>query len=262
MNSLAFRSYPEIRETNRQSIVILHGLFGSSKNWISICKALAEKYQVFALDLRNHGDSFHSSEHSIPAMSKDLGEFLRDQKIENPILIGHSMGGIVSMYFTLNHPQLVSSLIVEDIAPKSYPFEYQNEVSALSIDVAHCKTRTEVDHLMERFVPDTFLRQFLQMNLERKEGGGYYWKLNVSALQNSDRLFDSYFKEGLNSTNPTMFVLGGSSTYVREEDKQTIQNFFPNAQIEVIEGGGHFVHYSHSAQFLTLVFDFLSSLSL
>lgn len=257
INSLFFRSFPEIRDPGKKAIVVLHGLFGSSKNWVSISKALSAHFQVFALDLRNHGDSFHLAEHSIPAMADDLLRFLDEQKIQDPILLGHSMGGLVSMYFALQNPNRVTKLLIEDIAPKSYPFDYQSEVEALSINVSLCQTRSEVDTLMQEYVKDPFLRQFLQMNLERKEEGGYFWKLNVPALQNGDRMFESHFKKDTTSELPACFVLGGDSSYVREDDKDTILSFFPKAIIQTIPGGGHFIHYTHASQFLQIAQEFL-----
>lgn len=82
-------------------IIVLHGLFGSSKNWLSVGDFLSQYADVYLLDLRNHGDSPHSSEHSIASMVEDIEVWVTKQKLEKPVILGHSMGGLVSMGFAL-----------------------------------------------------------------------------------------------------------------------------------------------------------------
>jgi esterase len=71
-------------------ILVLHGLFGSKRNWRAISKVLAKTMQVIAVDLRNHGDSFHSY-HSINSMAGDVTEFVAKHGLGKCSLIGHSM---------------------------------------------------------------------------------------------------------------------------------------------------------------------------
>ena len=73
-------------------LVILHGLLGSSRNWTSMGAVLAQKFDTFALDLRNHGGSFHDDDPSIPAMAEDLGRWLEDKGLEKVHLMGHKPG--------------------------------------------------------------------------------------------------------------------------------------------------------------------------
>ena len=101
-------------------IIILHGLFGSSDNWLTQAKLFAPLYKVFSVDLRNHGQSPHSDDFDYPSMVGDLNEFIQDQKISDPVIIGHSMGGKTAMNFALAHPDKISKLIVVDISPRAY----------------------------------------------------------------------------------------------------------------------------------------------
>ncbi|WP_207761495.1 alpha/beta fold hydrolase [Leptospira perolatii] len=245
---LAFRFYP--KKDGATTILILHGLFGSSKNWVSVAEYLTKYGDVYSLDLRNHGDSPHSSDHSLPQLAEDVLEFLNDREIENCTILGHSMGGMVAMAFALDYPTRVNKLIIEDIAPRNYEFNYQNEISALKVDVSLAKSRQEIDQEMSRFVTDSFIRNFLQMNLERKEDGGYKWKLNVEGIANSTRMFESVFHEGKKPFSaPAFFIVGGASEYFQEGDKAVAQKYFPNAKFIRIENADHYMHFTKAEKF-------------
>ena len=239
-------------------LLILHGLFGSSKNWITNGKALSAMRKVYALDLRNHGDSPHSDSHSLLDMANDLKEFVvsLDQK---PDIMGHSMGGMTASLFALQNPELLDGLIVIDISPRSYPVQFGKEFEALELDVSHSKSREEVDRMMSTLIPDIFLRQFLQMNLEKTESG-YRWKINVRALK-AGRAQSLEFPRGLSPIdNPSLFVLGENSEYIQESDTSTIQNLFQKAEIKTIPGAGHYLHYFQAEEFLKISRKFLENL--
>src|SRR5215204_6260672 len=96
---LFFREYG-----SGQPIVILHGLFGSSDNWLTQAKLLTDAgYKVFTVDLRNHGQSPHDDEFDYQTMVNDLEVFFDDHGLSNATLIGHSMGGKAAMNFALVH---------------------------------------------------------------------------------------------------------------------------------------------------------------
>ncbi len=117
-------------------LIVIHGLFGSSDNWLSISKKLAEEYSVYLPDIRNHGQSPHSSEHNYDLMVEDLVEFIKEHDIEKPILIGHSMGGKIAMNFAIDYPNMIEKIIIVDIAPKMYQHEHKQYIEALlSIDL-------------------------------------------------------------------------------------------------------------------------------
>ncbi|TGK14725.1 alpha/beta fold hydrolase [Leptospira fluminis] len=260
---LAFKLYPKKKDFSSSlsdPILILHGLFGSSKNWVTVSEYLSELTDVFSLDLRNHGDSPHSPIHTIKAMAEDVREFLEDQNLSSVILLGHSMGGLTAMKATLDIPGRISRLIVEDVAPRDYEFAYEGELSALKVDVTNARSRQEVDFKMTEFVPDPFIRNFLLMNLERREEGGYRWKLNVGGIENSKRMFDSqYTDEDRRYEGPTSFLIGGMSEYFRDTDRSLALKYFPKAEFYTIPQGDHYMHFTRAAEFKELVLRILSS---
>lgn len=251
---LSFKHYPFLKGSENQKsigdIIILHGLFGSSKNWVTVAKALSEFGSVYTIDQRNHGDSPHSSEHSIQLMSEDLEEFFSDLQIKNPILLGHSMGGLVAMYFDFTHQGVLKALVVQDIAPRSYPFAYDNEIQSMLFSLDGFNSRTAIDQEMAKYLPDTFIRQFLQMSLDRLDTGEYRWKLNVAGLNQARRVFDHPFPEKIFSNTVTLFLLGGASEYITEKDKLLIQETFSHLTMVSIPGGGHYIHYTHQKEYL------------
>ncbi|MDX1960290.1 MAG: alpha/beta fold hydrolase [Leptospiraceae bacterium] len=241
---------------NGKPILILHGLFGSSKNWLGNGKELSEFGTVYLLDARNHGDSPHAETHSLKDMVSDLKEFISENNLSGCTILGHSMGGLVAIQFALQYPELCDRLIVIDIAPKNYELNYETEFRAMSIDVSNKKNRDEIDQEMLPIIHDTFIRQFLQMNLERTDNG-FRWKINLDAIQKrKDALeFDINDKT---FTKKSLFVLGGDSEYVKQSDHVLIKNYFPSSRIDVIPHAGHYLHYLNKEEFLKIVKNFLS----
>ncbi|MCW7468203.1 alpha/beta fold hydrolase [Leptospira kanakyensis] len=262
---LSYKLYPFQQATEGKKsvgdIIILHGLFGSSKNWVTVAKTLSAFGSVYTLDQRNHGDSPHSDEHSIPLMADDLEEFLTDHKIQNPILLGHSMGGLVAMHFDFTHPGVLKELIIQDIAPRSYPFAYENEIQSMSFPLQGFSSRTDIDAEMTKYLPDTFIRQFLQMSLDRMDSGEYRWKLNVAGLNHARRVFESIFSESVSSVTKTLFLIGGKSEYITKDDLVLIEKKFPNLLMKIIPDGGHYIHFTHQKEYLQILGEEFSLIS-
>ena len=98
-------------------LIILHGLFGSARNWSTVARRLSKSFHVIALDLRNHGESPWTETMSYTEMAGDVAEFVTTRGLDRPIVLGHSMGGKVAMTLAIEGEIDVESLIVVDIAP-------------------------------------------------------------------------------------------------------------------------------------------------
>ena len=240
-----------------EPLVILHGLFGSSKNWFSLAEKLAAKYHVYTVDLRNHGESFHADSHAPLELATDLHNWLAAQNLKNVHLLGHSMGGITAMLFALHWPQLVQSLVVIDISPRAYEVDYSKEFAALSIDLSQLKSRQEIDAAMAEHIDDLGLRQFLATNIGRNENG-YFWRVNVATLKKEREMGSvDFVAENKTYDGPTLFLRGGASKFMTDDDSDIIKKHFPRAEISIIEGAGHWLHHSHGPAFLQEVQSFL-----
>jgi esterase len=241
-----------------EPILILHGLFGSSDNWLTQAKILSKQYHVYLLDLRNHGQSPHSDMFDYPSMVDDLKEFIQEYGIQNPVVIGHSMGGKVAMNFALAHSDKLAKLIVVDISPRAYDLEHYVIVDGLkAIPIQSITSRNEADEILSRFVPEADVRQFLLKNLQRKSEGGFAWKINLPVIDKhlSKIGYDLHFPGKFEK--PTLFIRGARSKYVRDEDTSRIKHVFPAAEIKTLDTG-HWVQAEKPQEFVDMVLQWLA----
>lgn len=241
-------------------VIILHGLFGQSDNWLSIGKKLAENFSVSIPDMRNHGQSGHSSSLTYEAMSDDILEFIEENNIENPIIIGHSMGGKAAMHFTLEHPHLVKKLVIIDISLRKYPERkiHTHIVSTmLALHLDDFSSRQQVEKAIEERIEDARIRMFILKNLYYKQHGKLAWRLNLEAINNSlDMLFDAVDVPGTYD-NEVLFVRGEKSDYIPDEDEGLLRRSFPKAEIKTISGATHWVHADAPEKLFEILNEFL-----
>jgi len=224
-------------------LIILHGLFGSADNWLSIAKGLEKDYTIYLLDQRNHGDSGHSDQWDYQSMAEDLKEFMEEQGIEKAHLLGHSMGGKTAMTFALQHPEMVARLIVVDIAPRFYPVHHQDILDGLNaIDMDQLKSRKEADDILSEYEKEIGTRQFLLKSLGRNEEGTFIWKINLPVITAQIENVSQPIESGNSFDHPTLFVAGANSRYIQDKDKPDIEKYFPNSNIIKIKNAGHWIH--------------------
>ena len=241
-------------------VIILHGLFGQSDNWVTLGRRLAEQFHVFIPDQRNHGQSPHAPVHSFPAMAEDLARFIEQHHIIDTILIGHSMGGKVAMLYTLENPDKVQKLVIVDISQRRYPersIHTQVLSQMLSLDLDTFSTRSEIEKLLTERIPDARIRMFMMKNLYYQAHGKLKWRLNLDVInQSMDLLFDGISATG-KFEGPTLFVRGGKSDYILDEDLPMIISLFPNALVKTISGATHWVHADAPEELCSLLSGFL-----
>lgn len=245
---------------NNPPLVILHGLFGSHDNWAGQSSALAEHYQVWALDLRNHGRSDWDNDTSYAAMSDDLLQFIDTQGLDRILLLGHSMGGKVAMQFALNYPQRVEKLIVVDIAPVLYPAHHNEVFAGLNaLDLSALGSRRDADVQLGESIADPSIRQFLLKNLYRK-GDTFAWRMNLAALESGYDQIAAAPKpcnENTGYYGPTLFIKGELSNYIQAEYRDATAALFPNAEARIMNSVGHWPHAEKPSAFNALITRFL-----
>lgn len=241
----------------RPRLVILHGMLGSSRNWQTVGRELADAFHVQALDLRNHGGSPHAEPMTYAAMAEDVLGWLDAQAGAAPVtLLGHSMGGKVAMLLACRHPARVRRLIVVDIAPRDYHSEpHRAEFAAMTeLRLEELPSRAEAERGLEARVPDWAMRKFLTTNLERAEDGRWRWIINLpvlsAALPELER--DALRKED-QFAGATLFVTGGKSRYVTAEDHAAVRRHFPAAEIVTMPDAGHNPHMEAREAFVATV---------
>lgn len=244
-------------EENKQPLIIMHGLFGTSDNWNTLAKKYAEKFNTITIDLRNHGQSPHSDEWTYKVMSEDVVELINDLGYSSAHVMGHSMGGKVAMFMAKYHPTIIDKLIVSDIAPRYYPPHHQEFLAALKgLDLENTTTRKDAEIYMESMIQDAGIRQFLLKSLYWKDEK-LAWRFNLNVI---DEKIESIGEELINDfqfENETLFVRGSKSNYITNEDMESIITIFKNCRFETVEGAGHWVHAEKPMEYLELTSQFL-----
>lgn len=239
-------------------LLVIHGLFGSSRNWQSLSQQLARQYTVITVDLRNHGDSFHDAEMNYSVMTRDV-EILMDQlDLESAHVLGHSMGGKVAMTLSYLNSDRIRKLIVADIAPVSYSHSYTNLIQPiLDLDLSSITRRKQADEQLAQSIKDQGIRLFLLQNLAFSEGRAY-WKLNWPVLDRSLPTITDFFDiSDWSIPHQCLFIRGGLSDYVNQEHWQFLQPHFPHAQLVTLENAGHWLHAEQPEAFYQSVSSFL-----
>jgi len=253
-------NYKKIGETGKP-LVILHGVFGFLDNWLTIGKTISEQgFVVYLVDQRHHGRSPHEGSLDFPTLAADLKEFLSQQNLENPILLGHSMGGKTVMEYAVNNPDTFEKLVVVDIAPKQYPIHHTKLLKGLNaLPVEEIETRQQADDFLSTYEPILAVRQFLLKNLYRKEEGGFDWRFNLPVLTSDMGKVGAEITASNPVETSTLFIRGSKSDYILDEDWDTILKIFPNAQLDTIENAGHWVQAEQPKAFVEHLLNFLNS---
>lgn len=241
-------------------VVILHGLFGLSDNWVTFARQLSRHFSVFIPDLRNHGQSPHSMVFDFPSLENDVLEMIETWGLTEVILIGHSLGGKTAMFFALHHPEMVKKLVVVDISlRKSLPGgEHQQLLDAmLAVDFSHVRSRNDVDSLLREKVPNRRIRQFLLKNIYWRDRHRLDWRPDLRSINdNLLAIFEGVDVQG-RYEGPVMMIRGGLSGYVEDSDLNDLSVKFPGAEVETIANASHWVHADAPGEFFSLVNGFL-----
>ncbi len=240
-----------------EPLIILHGLFGFSDNWQTLGKRFAEKNQVVLVDLTNHGQSPWSDQFDYSSMARDLNELITDLNLKSPSILGHSMGGKVTMEYAVTFGQL-SKMIIADIGPKFYPPHHNTIIEGLqAIDLKSLKSRGEADKLLGQYVSNMGERQFLLKNLKRTQDG-FAWKMNLNMISENIKNVGQEIVFSEKPSVPTLFLRGGNSNYILDEDIAVIENLFNEAVVKTIPKAGHWLHAEQPEVFYELVDNFLT----
>ena len=243
----------------RPPLVLLHGLFGSARNWGQHQKALAaEGRQVITMDLRNHGDSPHGPVPSYATMAEDVAETLAQLGIARCRLLGHSMGGKVAMRLALARPDLLERVIVADIAPRSYVHGNKDLTAAmLALQITPGMTRAEASAALAERIPDPMIRSFLLLNLRLGSAQPNGWRIGLSELSEAMPVIEGWEPVEDQFTGPALFLSGSRSHYVPEEAQPAIRALFPSVRFETVPEAGHWLHVDNPAGFIAAISPFL-----
>lgn len=240
-------------------LLILHGLFGSSDNWITIAKQLASNYRVFIIDQRNHGQSPHSDKWNYTVMAQDIEDFCMQHQLNEIYIAGHSMGGKTVMKLAELFPKRIKKMMVIDIAPRYYPVHHHQILNALrSIDFNLVNTRKQAEEVLQNSIQDIGTRQFLLKNIYWIAENKLAWRFNLDVIAKHIEIVGEATPDSPSviCKIPVCFVKGEKSDYIKKEDEQLIANQYANSEVITISNAGHWVHAENPTAMLKAMTNF------
>lgn len=224
-------------------VLFLHGLLGSSSNWLRIGQAVADaSYRVILLDLRNHGRSPCCDPHTYDAMASDVVAFLDDWGLDTCHVVGHSMGGKVAMTALTTAPHRWVSATILDILPMAYPPYHQDLLALMQrMTPSDGATRSEAKRFLLAHGVSESMAEFVLKNWVRDETGLYHWGIGLSSIvAGYDQLMAVPHLAQV-SQHPVQWVMGERSEYTHPDMSNRVTEFFPRSQLMVIPGVGHWI---------------------
>ncbi|WP_325892121.1 alpha/beta fold hydrolase [Grimontia sp. NTOU-MAR1] len=241
-------------------LLLIHGLFGSLDNLGGLAKVLAEHYQVYQIDLPNHGQSPRSANVDYVSQATAVKDFLDQQKLEKVSVVGHSMGGKVAMMLAQLHPDHLEDLVVMDIAPVEYKVRRHDAVLAgLNASMAQpILSRKDAEAALAEHILEPGVRQFLLKSLAKQENGTFDWRFNVPTLETHYLDITGWPEQGV-FEGETLFLKGANSDYIAAEHRADIERQFPRAKAHVIANTGHWLHAEKPATVARVITRFLTN---
>ena len=272
----------QIIESNRtikqRPFVFLHGLYGFKSNLRGIARLLSSNNYLnndrdfILMDLRNHGNSFHSNIMSLEHMAQDVVNTLEYLSIDEAIWFGHSLGGKISMLASLYFPSFVYGLIIADIAPvkhdmqrylhlsqilKSMPINNNNKNKYEYIDwlLPHLPefSRFELEFLLTNLVKD----KDVDNNDNNNNNNKWKWRVNFEGISDNIELISGFNANGLKYEQDTLFIGGSKANYLCPKyHLPSIKNIFPNSEIKML-CASHYLHIEKQKELTDLIFDYV-----
>lgn len=238
-------------------IMLIHGLFGNLDNLSALRRLLTDDYQVLAIDLLDHGQSSFSQTFSFTENAQSIVELINTLKIEQISLIGHSLGGKVAMQIALDHAELISHLVVLDIAPVKYESRHTAVFTGLeSVPLATLDSRKEAEQALAEHVTEKPTRQFLLKSLYNQHGI-WRWRFNLELLHRDYQKLTAAIESDHSYQGPVLFIKGSLSDYLLLEHRPAVVKLFPNSQSKMLANTGHWLHAEKPEACAQLIVNFL-----
>lgn len=248
-------------EGNGNPVIVIHGLFGNLDNLGSLTRNLKNNYKTISIDMRNHGQSFHSTEHSYPSMAEDIIQLATHLNLSDIRFIGHSMGGKAAMKVAALRPDLIHSLVILDIAPVAYPNRRHDDVFAglKATQNVRLTSRNEALTILRQHIDTDSVCQFLAKSLYRnKTTATYQWRFNIDALYHNYANILGWETQPPVDI-PTLFIKGGQSEYILPEYRESVIAQFPQTKAHILANTSHWLHSEKPDDVLKIIHKFFDS---
>lgn len=248
----------EFLTPDKPPLVLLHGIGSRGSSWWPVIDALADHFHLYQIDLRGHGASDKPERgYAIEIFAEDLQGVLEALELDRPAIMGHSLGGLVTLYWASQHPATAAALVLEDpplhTLPEILPaFDGWIQLASLTPEQAAAWYHQEYPH---------WTLEDCQRRAEAITGTatGVFSDLRAASAQaleigDMDR---TPILAGVQS--PALLLrgnteLGGMAT---PEDAERFQEFMPHGEVVEITEAGHGLHRDATERFLEVVVPFL-----
>ena len=254
--------FSEWGDPARRPVLLLHGGNQSSHSWDLVSLHLSDRYHVFALDQRGHGDSEWSREldYSIEAMVADALAFIADQGLVRPVIFGHSMGGRVTLQAVLHDPAVARAVVIVDVGPELSA----KGTKVIGDFVAHNVEFDDLDVFLDNVVRyDPFrtrehIARTVKYNMLVRADGKYISKVDHRRIPGTMR------EMTLDSVGtipcPVLVIRGGESDVLLPEAAERFVEALADGRLVTVPNVGHNVHWGNTPGFLDAIGPFLASL--
>jgi len=245
----------------KEDLLIIHGLFGMSDNWIMLAKEFAKDRRVIIPDLRNHGRSPHSKSFTMDLLIEDILNLLTKEESVSPILLGHSLGGRIAAKLAFSHPEIVSKLIIADMNLGEIKLRPEHQSLFLlmkTYSLSNMKSIGEIDSFLKQYVNSERIRMFILKNIRKNKDGIFDWKLNFPVLMEAFDGLMPQIKDTEYYDKATLILRGGKSDYVTNEHYDFMKKHFSNIELKTIEGASHWLHADQPAEFVKIIKTFIN----
>ena len=257
--------YLEWGAPEQPPVLLLHGGNQSAHSWDLVSLHLADRYRVIALDQRGHGDSEWSreSDYTLGALARDAAALIRDRGMARPILVGHSMGGMVALLLAKLHPELPRALVIVDVGPEISERGTGSIRDFVQRNVEFDDPEQFLDEVAkyDPFRKREHMARTLKYNLLRRADGKYVSK------HDRRRVGDPFGSERVSLDCvrrfdfPVLVVRGAESTVLESDAAERFAGALPSGRLITIPACGHNVHSQNTPGFLAGIAPFLDALA-
>lgn len=264
--------YQFLNRNARQSIIFLHGILGNHKNLSSVAnfKSIKTNFNSYLIDLRNHGQSFHTLRNRITDHAEDIIRFMDEQGLSSANLIGHSFGAKVAIEVALRYQKRVESLVMLDMGPYIYPpdehlnsltYKYISKLQRMNMRLS---SKDMEQQLLEIADGDKALAGFFMTNLNHNSASGFTWRCNLHAIHRDFGEVYAHKYPETQFSKKSLEIAGRHSDLVNPKNLGIFQQFFPKMDLEkhvIFVDAGHWVHYQKPVEVGDHIVQFLGSAS-
>jgi len=249
-------------------VLLLHGGHQSAHSWDLVSLALADRFHLYALDQRGHGDSEWAKDknYDTEAMTEDALEFVSRMGTEAPIVMGHSMGGLVALSMMKREPRLMRAAVIVDVGPEVSPAggEIIRNFVRHNVEFTDLEAFVESVRRYDPFRSREHIERTTRYNMIRRVDGTYVSKCDIRLERPQDAGEAEPVREAFSLDDaravpcPTLIVRGEESMVLEASAGERFAAALPQGQIVTVPRCGHNVHSQNTVGFLEAVTPFLS----